>query len=364
MAEVILNKLTKYFGRVCAVEDLTLTVHQGEFMTILGPSGCGKSTVLNLIAGLEEVTSGDILFDGDRVNHLPPRQRDVAMVFQSYALYPHMKVYENLAFPLRMSKLPAQEIEERVKKVARLLAIEELLERKPASLSGGQRQRVALGRATIRRPKAFLLDEPLSNLDARLRVQMRAELKRVHAELGTTFIYVTHDQVEAMTLSDRVALLDQGRLQQCGTPQELYNRPGNIFVATFLGSPQMNLLEGRVAEVDAQAALELPFLKSAIRRPLLASIARRSPSGEVIVGIRPEHISVSKDKREAALAAQVMLVEPMGDFCTVHIKIAGINLLGKAEADFVARAGDEVWLEVATGKIHLFAKSTEERIGP
>jgi multiple sugar transport system ATP-binding protein len=362
MAQVILNKLTKYFGRTSALEDLTLTVNEGEFMTILGPSGCGKSTVLNLIAGLEEATSGDIYFDSDRVDHLPPRQRDVAMVFQSYALYPHMKVYDNLAFPLRMSKRPAKEIDERVRKVARLLSIEELLDRRPASLSGGQRQRVALGRATIRRPKIFLLDEPLSNLDARLRVQMRAELKKLHAELGATFIYVTHDQVEAMTLSDRVAILNLGRLKQCGTPQELYNRPENIFVATFLGSPQMNLLEAKLAETDAKASLELPFLKLAITRRLSASIAKSSPSGEVIVGIRPEHISVSKDKKKDALPARLVLVEPVGDFCTVHIKIAGADMVGRAQADFAARAGEQVWLEIASDKMHLFAESTEERI--
>ncbi len=353
MAEIRLERVVKWFGRVRAVDDFSLTVRDGEFMTIVGPSGCGKSTVLNMIAGLEEVSTGGIYFDNLRVNELTPRERDVAMVFQSYALYPHKSVYENLAFPLRISRLPPDEIEDLVVRAARLLGISELLARRPGELSGGQRQRVALGRAIVRRPKLFLLDEPLSNLDAGLRVQMRAELKRLHAELRATFIYVTHDQAEAMTLSDRVAILNNGKLQQCGTTYQLYNSPANTFVATFLGSPAMNLVPARIAAEGDTPCLEMGFIKI----PLPGS---KLQSQEALAGIRPEHIAVFKEK--GGLPARVVVTEPMGDHCIVHVEIDGLSLTGKAGGEFAARTGQEVYLKVAIKKVHIFNRSTGERL--
>src|SRR5213594_3674097 len=248
MAQVVLDHVTKVFDdQVMAVDDLTLTVGDGEFIILVGPSGCGKTTALRMLAGLEKVTSGRIAIDGRVINDVSPRDRDIAMVFQNYALYPHMTVFRNLAFGLRQRKVPSHEIDRRVHEVSEILGLDDLLKRRPAQLSGGQRQRVAMGRALVREPKAFLLDEPLSNLDAKLRVQMRAELKRIHQRLGITTIYVTHDQVEAMTLGDRIVVMSNGRVQQIGRPQEVYRHPANLFVAGFIGSPPMNLIRATVS---------------------------------------------------------------------------------------------------------------------
>src|SRR5438034_7422948 len=261
MAQVVLDHVTKVFDdQVMAVDDLTLTVGDGEFIILVGPSGCGKTTALRMLAGLEKVTSGRIAIDGRVINDVSPRDRDIAMVFQNYALYPHMTVFRNLAFGLRQRKVPSREIDRRVHEVSEILGLEDLLKRPPAQLSGGRRQRVAMGRALVREPKAFLLDEPLSNLDAKLRVQMRAELKRIHQRLGITTIYVTHDQVEAMTLGDRIVVMSNGRVQQIGPPQEVYSAPRNLFVAGFIGSPPMNLLRGRTADGRIHGGdLDLPW---------------------------------------------------------------------------------------------------------
>ena len=358
MAEIRLEDINKRFGSVRAVIDFSLTIADGEFMTIVGPSGCGKSTILNIIAGLEEPASGHIYFDGQKVNDLTPRERDVAMVFQSYALYPHKTTFENIAFPLRMARMKKEEIRGRVIDTAKLLGISDLLSRKPRELSGGQRQRVALGRAIVRRPKAFLLDEPLSNLDAGLRVQMRAELKRLHAELGATFIYVTHDQAEAMTLSDRVAVVNKGRLQQCGTPQEVYNFPLNIFVATFLGSPRMNLIPAHLERRDG-AHLILPFTTIPLGEARLKLIEERGPSA-LIAGIRPEHVTVAGER--GGIRARIAVTEPMGDHCIVHLEAGGITLTGKAPGDFSIPPGGSILFQIDWDKIHIFDKSSGERV--
>ena len=324
MAAIELVHLSKvYANDVAAVRDLNLEVAEGEFMVLVGPSGCGKTTALRMIAGLEEVTSGEIRIGGNVVNDLPPRDRDIAMVFQNYALYPHKTVYDNLAFGLRMRKVPKAEQHGRVEEIARVLGIGDLLQRRPAQLSGGQRQRVAMGRAIVREPKAFLMDEPLSNLDAKLRVQMRAEIARIQQALKVTTVYVTHDQVEAMTMGDRVAVMRDGELQQVATPQRLYDAPVNLFVASFVGSPPMNLFE---AELDRDGdgmlcrigdkELELPP-DIVAERPSLGGYAGR----RVAIGIRPEDVREAAGWDGARLRGRILLVESLGSEQLVHIGI-------------------------------------------
>jgi multiple sugar transport system ATP-binding protein len=314
------RNVTKTFGGASVVDDLSLEVRDGEFIVLLGPSGCGKTTTLRMLAGLESVTSGDILIDGERVNDVPTQHRDLAMVFQSYALYPHMTIAENIGYPLRVRKLDKAERAARVQRVAAMLEIESLLERKPRQLSGGERQRVALARAIVREPRAYLMDEPLSNLDARLRVQMRGELKRLQHQLGTTTIYVTHDQAEAMTLASRVAVMQKGRLQQFDTPLKIYNEPANRFVAEFVGSPSMNFIE----------------------------------QGEVTIGIRPEHIQVLTTPEDGAIEARVYVTELMGNETFVFVSVGDDRLIARAPADFRAEVDTKVWLRIATEKIHRF----------
>jgi multiple sugar transport system ATP-binding protein len=308
VAEIELLEVSKvYAGGVRAVDDISLTVPDGEFMVLVGPSGCGKSTLMRMVAGLEEVTDGAVLVGGEDVTDLPPRKRDVAMVFQNYALYPHMDVRKNLGYGLRVRKMSKGEIRRRVDDVARMLGLEDLLERRPAALSGGQRQRVAMGRAIVREPKVFLMDEPLSNLDAKLRVGMRAELARLHSRLGVTTIYVTHDQVEAMTLGQRVAVMRDGRIQQVDEPQALYRAPANLFVAAFIGSPSMNLAEARITEDAVEfAGLRLPLDPG--RRPVGAS------NGRVIIGIRPEDLEdvAFADPSLPTIDVEVAVLEELG----------------------------------------------------
>ncbi len=317
-----------YDGDVTAVRDLNLEVAEGEFMVLVGPSGCGKTTALRMIAGLEEITSGEIRIGGKVVNDLAPRERDIAMVFQNYALYPHKSVYENLAFGLRMRKVPKAEQKQRVEEIARILGLGDMLQRRPAQLSGGQRQRVAMGRAIVREPKAFLMDEPLSNLDAKLRVQMRAEIARIQQALKVTTVYVTHDQVEAMTMGDRVAVMRDGELQQVDTPQRLYDAPKNLFVASFVGSPPMNLFEagvtrdnGRLVCKVGETELELPA-DVAAERPSLADYAGR----RVAVGIRPEDVREASGWDGARLRGRILLVESLGSELLIHIEIAATPL--------------------------------------
>ncbi|HZA11761.1 sn-glycerol-3-phosphate ABC transporter ATP-binding protein UgpC, partial [Mycobacterium sp.] len=288
MAEIVLDRVTKsYPDGATAVKDLSVTIADGEFIILVGPSGCGKSTTLNMIAGLEEISSGELLIGGERVNEKAPKDRDIAMVFQSYALYPHMTVRQNIAFPLTLAKMKKAEIAEKVEETAKTLDLTELLDRKPAQLSGGQRQRVAMGRAIVRNPKAFLMDEPLSNLDAKLRVQMRSEIARLQQRLGTTTVYVTHDQTEAMTLGDRVVVLRAGVAQQIDTPQELYDKPVNLFVAGFIGSPAMNFFPATLTPTG----VSLAFGEVTLTQDVLDTIAQHPKPNNVIVGIRPEHLA-------------------------------------------------------------------------
>jgi multiple sugar transport system ATP-binding protein len=329
MAAVALVHLSKAYGEdVMAVRDLSLDVAEGEFMVLVGPSGCGKTTALRMIAGLEDITAGEIRIGGRVVNDLAPRDRDIAMVFQNYALYPHKSVYENLAFGLRMRKVPKAEQKERVEEIARILGLGEMLDRRPAQLSGGQRQRVAMGRAIVREPKAFLMDEPLSNLDAKLRVQMRAEIARIQQSLKVTTVYVTHDQVEAMTMGHRVAVMRDGLLQQVDTPQRLYDAPANLFVASFVGSPAMNLMEAaverdgtRVLLRVGETELELPPDLVA-ERPEVAQYAGR----RVALGIRPEDVREASGWDGARLRGRILLVESLGSEQLVHIEIAATPL--------------------------------------
>jgi multiple sugar transport system ATP-binding protein len=360
MCEVILKNVTKIFGKEnVVINNVNLEVKDKEFFTIVGPSGCGKSTILNMIAGLEEVSSGEIVFDNKRVNDLPPAKRDVAFVFQSYALYPHKNVFENIAFPLRIRKVPKAEIEERVKKTASILNIEHLLPRKPKELSGGQRQRVALGRAIVRKPKVFLLDEPLSNLDAKLRVYMRAELKKLHKEIETTMIYVTHDQAEAMTLSDRVAILFEGRVQQCDLPQVVYNFPANKVVAEFIGSPSMNFFEGRLIREDDETFVKFSEQDSF---PIGAEKELDEENKEIIFGIRPEDVILGLEKRRDWFFGKIFAVEPLGNATYVDIRWNVNRLKAEANPDFAGKPDDPIYFIFKKEKTHLFDKKTGKRL--
>jgi multiple sugar transport system ATP-binding protein len=361
VAEIEAERVTRIFpGGVRAVDEVSLRVRDGEFVALVGPSGCGKTTLLRLVAGLDEATSGTIRIGGRPVNDLPPARRDLAMVFQNYALYPHMTVFENLSFGLRLRRTPREEIDRRVRETARMLGLEELLDRRPRELSGGQRQRVALGRVIVRRPQAFLFDEPLSNLDAQLRVRVRAELKRIHRELGTTSLYVTHDQEEAMTLADRVVVLKDGRVQQEGTPLEIYERPCNRFVASFVGTPPMNFLAGRIRAENGHACFEA----EGVRVDLGPSWARRA-GRPVVLGIRPEHLSERPPAPAAGtLRARVGVVQPLGDRKDVSLVTPGREtLVGRFDARAELREGDECTLYLDPRRTRFFEPETGEALG-
>lgn len=360
MAKVVLKNLTKRFGRVVAVRDLSLEAKDKGFLVLLGPSGCGKTTILRCIAGLEAPDKGEI-YIGDRlVNDLPPKERDVAMVFQSYALYPHMTAFENMAFPLKMRGIPKDEIKRKVKDVAELLKISHLLERKPKQLSGGEAQRVALGRAIIREPKVFLMDEPLSNLDAKLRVYMRAELKRLQQHLKITTIYVTHDQVEAMTMADEIAVLNQGILQQIATPDELYNHPKNMFVAGFIGSPPMNFIKATLMAKKGKFFLAAENFELELDEDL-AEILREKEGLEVVIGVRPEDLKIV-GKSEGKIPGKVFMKEPLGSEVIVDVKVNDELIKIKESPSFKLEIGDDVWLSFDYNKLHLFDEKTGEAI--
>jgi len=373
MAQVRLEALTKRFKQTDVLKGVDLTIEDGELFTLAGPSGCGKSTLLNLIAGLETPTSGRIYLDHQPVNALSPGERDVAFVFQTYALYPHMTVFENIAFPLRVKKTAEAVVQTTVRDTAALLGLEELLARRPKELSGGQRQRVALGRAIVRRPKVFLLDEPLSNLDALLRVEMRSELKRLHQELRATMIYVTHDQAEAMILSDRIAVMEGGTIQQCGTPQEVYGRPANRFVAGFLGSPSMNMVECRLRR-GTPDRLEIGEATLPVPEAMQVHIPERAYQGPCLLGIRPQDVVVSHQSLQGGLEATVQVVEPMGSETWVALTIGPPThpgpsthpgtwrLRGRATAAFMAHPGDRAWVQADPTKIHLFDVASGVRL--
>jgi multiple sugar transport system ATP-binding protein len=357
MAGVTLNEVVKTYGDVVAVDHVNLEVQDGEFVALVGPSGCGKTTTLNLIAGLIELTSGEIRLGDRQINTLDPKDRDLAMVFQNYALYPNKTVFENLAFPLRMRKTPKASLDEQVKRTANVLSIEHLLDRHPRQLSGGQQQRVALGRALVRSPQAFLMDEPLSNLDAKLRVQMRAELKRFHQELKATVIYVTHDQMEAVTMADRIAVMHLGQLQQFASPDEIYNNPVNTFVATFIGSPAMNMLTGRVVSVGDDIAV---VSDAGWRVPLPAHLGRRAlaSSRQVIVGARHRNLLLSFEAKPDWIQGRVYTVEPTGDITYVHLMVGDYLVVASAEPDFRADPDAPIWISFEPEHMHLFDAQT------
>jgi multiple sugar transport system ATP-binding protein len=360
MAQVLMKDLNKKYDEVHAVKDVNLHIRDKEFIVLVGPSGCGKSTTLRMVAGLEEITGGEILIGERVVNDLPPKDRDIAMVFQNYALYPHMTVYDNMAFGLKMRKFPKAEIEKRVRDAAEILGIQELLKRKPRQLSGGQRQRVAVGRAIVRHPQVFLFDEPLSNLDAKLRVQMRVELKRLHDRLETTAIYVTHDQVEAMTLGDRVVVMKDGWIQQVGEPLELYSKPANRFVAGFIGSPAMNFAEITIAESNGAVWAEGPGLRVAVP-PARAELLRPYKGQRVTLGIRPEdlHIATSAHPSQYTFNTVVEVVEPLGAEILLDVKAGVSTMVARVDPTVRVKVHEALPLALDPERVQFFDTKTE-----
>jgi multiple sugar transport system ATP-binding protein len=366
MAEVILEKVGKtYPNGVKAVLDANLEVKDKEFLVLLGPSGCGKTTTLRMIAGLEEITEGTIKIGGKVVNDVEPKDRDIAMVFQNYALYPHMSVYENMAFGLKLRKTPKPEIEERVKEAARILGIEQLLDRKPKQLSGGQRQRVAVGRAIVRKPKVFLFDEPLSNLDAKLRVQMRAELKRLHQNLQATIIYVTHDQVEAMTMADKIVIMKDGIIQQIGDPYSVYFEPRNKFVAGFIGTPAMNFISAKLVSENGSVWVVKEDMKLLVPEDKVDKV-KGLVGKDITFGIRPEDIYdkmyAVAPKDEYTVKGSVDVVEPLGSETLIHANIHGDDIVAKVDPKSRAAAGNKMDLVFDMSMMHLFDPETEENV--
>jgi multiple sugar transport system ATP-binding protein len=353
MATVTFDNVWKRFGEVVAVNDLSLEISDGEFMVLVGPSGCGKTTSLRMIAGLEEISEGTLRI-GDRVvNNVAPKDRDIAMVFQSYALYPHMSVRDNLAFGLKLRKTPKDEIAKRVNEAAGMLSLEKLLDRKPRELSGGQRQRVALGRAIVREPAVFLMDEPLSNLDAKLRVQTRAEIARLHQRLGTTTVYVTHDQVEAMTMGQRIAVMSEARLQQVGTPQELYDHPDNRFVAGFIGSPSMNFVDVTASGSDGAIMLKSEGIEIPLPEPF-TEVMKKISSNQLVAGIRPEHLNITVDGPSGTLTGKADVVEYLGNEELIHVSVGGYDIVALIGSEHRLRPGDDLTLKISLDKVHLF----------
>jgi multiple sugar transport system ATP-binding protein len=353
MASVEVSNVRKSFGGLEVIHGVSISVEDGEFVILVGPSGCGKSTLLRMVAGLESITSGELRIDGRVVNNLPPKERDIAMVFQNYALYPQMTVAKNMSFSLELARRPKDEIAEKVNKAADILGLKPLLERYPRQLSGGQRQRVAMGRAIVRDPAVFLFDEPLSNLDAKLRVQMRAEIKALQQRLASTTLYVTHDQIEAMTMADKIVVLHDGAVEQIGTPLELYDRPANLFVAGFIGSPAMNFIKARL-EAGPQPTL---VTASGVKIPFDAA-PRAAPGSELVTGVRPEHISLGGPH---AMTAQIMVIEPTGYETQVIAKFAGQDIVCVFRERLNGRPGDSIALTFE-GPLHFFDPQTGKAI--
>ena len=364
MARVTLEGVRKvYENGFVAVHGVDLVVDDGEFVVLVGPSGSGKSTTLRIIAGLESMTSGQLTIGGRVVNDVPPNERDIAMVFQSYALYPHMSVYENMAFALQLRKLPRPEVDARVREAAQILGITAVLDRRPRQLSGGQRQRVAIGRAIVRQPRVFLFDEPLSNLDAKLRVQMRREIARIRRELEATVVYVTHDQVEAMTLGDRIVVMNEGRVEQIGSPLELYDHPGTLFVATFIGSPAMNLFEGAavfdgtprfVAAEDE--AFSIPLTPRQTER-----VAATTPL-RLVAGVRPEDLRIAAGASSGSISGAVEATEPLGNEVLLYLRAGGQDVTSRAEPHVLARTGDRLTLSIDPARVHYFDRASGRSI--
>ena len=356
MADININTINKYYGDVHVIKDISLDIKSQSFTVLVGPSGCGKSTMLRMIAGLEDINSGTISIDGEVVNDLPPKQRNIAMVFQSYDLYPHMTVFDNMAFGLKLEKRSKDEINERVQEAARILQIEEYLQRKPKQLSGGQRQRVAIGRAITRKPKVFLFDEPLSNLDAALRVQMRVELAKLHDQLNATMIYVTHDQTEAMTLADDIVVLDEGIVSQKGSPMELYSNPSNLFVGGFIGSPKMNFIDSKILSTTNDSTEIDIFGTSKITIPKTSSNSSNGDS--VTLGIRPEHLLVNQDG-DASWESKVFVVEKLGSGTFLYLEKDGEPLVVETEGDSNIKVGDTVKVGFTASRCQLFDSSNQ-----
>ncbi|HPT84164.1 MAG TPA: ABC transporter ATP-binding protein [Limnochordia bacterium] len=362
MANVKLRNVTKRFGSVVAVNNVSLDIPYGKVTAVLGPSGCGKTTLLLMLAGIYKPTEGEILFDQLQVNGIPPQLRNVGLVFQSYALYPHMTAFDNIAFPLRLQKTPKEEIKRRVEEMAEIVQIGDLLQRRPGQLSGGQQQRVALCRALVKNPDLLLLDEPLSNLDARLRIETRAEIKRIQQELGITTILVTHDQVEAVTMADQVAVLKAGVLQQYGTPAELWHRPANLFVASFIGDPPMNLLRAQLVFQDGRSFFQCG---TSLRLPVpfdLAQELQQKGRQELVVGIRPEHLSLSRERSKLGFRGKVFLVELLGRDKLVDFRFGSQALRVLVPATLPVERGEVFWIEPQPGQLHLFDPATQQRL--
>jgi len=365
MAEVKLKNVSKiYDGKVKAVDNVNIEIHDKEFVVLVGPSGCGKSTLLRMIAGLESISDGEIYIDDNLVNDIVPKDRDIAMVFQNYALYPHMTVYENMAFGLKIRKFKKDEIKKRVEHAAGILDLGDLLYRRPKALSGGQRQRVAIGRAIVRKPKIFLFDEPLSNLDAKLRVQMRTEISKLHQRLGATIVYVTHDQVEAMTMGDKIVVLKDGIVNQIDSPINLYNQPANKFVAGFIGSPAMNFIYGKI---NFDSGLFFMSADKLVKIPLLTGqeeILKKYVDEEVIIGIRPENITLSKqiNVRSYQLTTTLDVVEPMGNETIIYFKIGESQMIARNQSDEILHVNQRLELLINLGNFHFFDGETEKVI--
>ncbi|VBB05740.1 abc transporter [Lucifera butyrica] len=367
MASVTLKNICKtYPGGNTVVNDCCIEIADKEFLVLVGPSGCGKSTTLRMVAGLEEISAGELYIDGKLVNEAPPKERDIAMVFQSYALYPHMTVYENMAFALKMKKTSQDEIDKRVRAAAAILGIEGMLDRKPKALSGGQRQRVALGRAIVRHPKVFLMDEPLSNLDAKLRVHMRTEISKLHKKLQTTFIYVTHDQIEAMTMGTRIVVMKDGIVQQIGTPQNIYDHPVNMFVAGFIGSPQMNFINGRLGLEDNQLYMNVGCCKLPVPEGIRKKIDSAYFNKDVIMGIRPENIYdelvVLENLPQICVDVKIELIERMGAESYCYMQLGDQSIIARFNARINVNAGDVITIGFNMNMAHFFDKDSQQRI--
>ena len=364
MAELSFKNLVKAYGKTQVVHKVNLEVRDKEFLVLVGPSGCGKSTILRMIAGLEEISAGSIFIGDRKVNDLAPKDRKVAMVFQNYALYPHMNVFANMSFGLKLKKTPKEEINTRVGEVAAILGLTDLLERKPHELSGGQRQRVAMGRAMVRKPAIFLFDEPLSNLDAKLRIQMRAEIKMLHQRVNSTIVYVTHDQVEAMTLADRIVVLKDGYIEQVGSPLELYQKPANTFVAGFIGTPPMNLMECRIKKTEAGLGLKF---NDKLTIPIPETNGTRVEDGRnAVMGLRTEHITLADESqnipKEWVFDALVDVVEPLGSETHIHASIQGVPMVAKCDGSRIVKSGDHLNLALNLDKIHIFDAETTKAL--
>lgn len=365
MTQIELRGIEKFFGAVQVIHNLNLAIADNEFIVLLGQSGCGKTTTLRAIAGLETIDQGDILIDGKAVQHLKAADRDIAMVFQSFSLYPHMTVFENIAFPLRATRMGSGEVDTSVREVARVLRITDLLGKRPSALSGGDMQRVAIGRALVRRPKAMLMDEPIGALDAKLREEMRAEIKRLHIKQGSTTIYVTHDQIEAMSLADRIVIMHEGFIQQVGTPDEVYSHPANLFVAQFVGSPVMNVAEASVSEKASAASVTVGDAPAGFEFPsaLLSRLNGHAANGGLTLGIRPEGVLVRRDAAPGYMPVEAHIIEPLGSFDIVDLKVGSQMLRARTKAGYVAGPGEKVHARIDPEQAHFFDTASGKSLG-